>query len=109
MAHVVERTVGTGIPRTENLVLRQIQKSIARRVSVPEKEQLNALFGVLENQLFIEDQVGNFQIAVGNILASFLALAGLREFLRPVDAQQASAVRLRNHRGTGLGKNRVAI
>src|SRR5260370_33924297 len=87
----------------------EIQECIASGMGVAQEKQLGALLLVLEDQLFIEDQVRRLEEAGGDVLAALLALARLLEFLGAVDAQEASAVRLGNDRRAGLGEDRVAV
>ncbi len=109
MTHVVESPIGAGVPRAQDLLLRQVHKRIAGRVGMAQEEELDVLLAVVEHQLFVEEQVGHLEDALGHVLAPGLALAGICEFLGPVDPQEPAAIGLSHDARPGIGEHRVAI
>src|SRR5207248_11146514 len=108
--HVVVTAVDAGVAGAEDLVPGQIGAGVAGGVGVAEVEELDALaLAVVEDQLVVEDDVGHLQRAVADVLAAHRPAAGLGELLRPVDAQQAGAVGLRDDAGPVLGEDGVAV
>ena len=74
-----------------------------------EKQELDSLLTVIEDELIIENEAGDFELAVGHILAAGGRFASLGKFLGTVDAQQSGAVGLSDDAGPCLTKHFVAV
>src|SRR5438128_212976 len=109
MAHVIERAIGAGIAGAQNLVLGQVSKSIAGSMGMTQEHEFDTLLAVIQYQLVVENQVGYFQEAVGDILAACGSLAGLQELFRTVDAQEPGTIRLGHDARARFGEDGVAI
>src|SRR5438105_15843901 len=109
MAHEVEGAVDASIAGADDLLLGQVSEGIASGMRMTEKQELDSLLAVIEDELIIENEAGDFELAVGHILAAGGRFASLGKFLGTVDAQQSSAVCLSDDAGPCLTKRFVAV
>src|SRR5438105_11599451 len=109
MAHEVEGAVDASIAGADDLLLGQVSEGIASGMRMTEKQKLDSLLAVIEDELIIENEAGDFELAVGHVLTASGRLSRLGKFLGTVDAQQSSAVGLSDDTGPCLTKHVVAV
>src|SRR5262249_38543757 len=104
-----EGAVDAGVARAENFFPGQVRQSVARRMRVSEKQKLDPMLTVVQHQLFVEDEAGDLEVALGDVLPTGESLAGLSKFLRSLNSEEPGTVSLGDDARARLAEDRVAI